>query len=53
MIADDCNESLASLEDLLDIVTGLENVKSATISQTTAKKNEDKARAQTLGNALL
>ena len=53
MNTDECNESLASFEDLLDIVTVLENVKSATFSQTTAKKNEDKARAQTLGNALL
>ena len=30
--ADECNELLAGLEDLLHIVTGLENVRSATSS---------------------
>ena len=37
--ADKCNELLAGLEDLLDIVTGLENMKNATSFQTAAKKN--------------
>ena len=35
--ADDCNELLSGLEDLLEIVTGLENVRSVTSSQTAAK----------------
>ena len=48
---DECNELLAGLEGLLDIVTGLGNVKSATSSQTAAKKNEDRARAEVLRNA--
>ena len=36
--ADECNELLADLEDLLEIVSGLENVRSVTSSQTAAKK---------------
>ena len=51
--ADDCNELLAGLEDLLEIVSGLENVRSVTSSQTAAKKNEDRARAEALRNASL
>ena len=51
--ANECNVLLAGLEDLLDIVTGLENVKSATSFQTAAKKNEDRARAEALRNASL
>ena len=51
--ADECNELLAGLENLLDIVTGLENVKSATSSQTAAKENKDRARAEALRNASL
>ena len=51
--ADECNELLAGLEELLDIVTGLERMKSATSFQTVAKKNEDGARAEALRNASL
>ena len=49
--ADECNELLPGLEDLLDIVTGLENVKSATSFQTVAKNNENRARAKAIRNA--
>ena len=49
--ADECNELLAGLDNLLDIVTGFENVKSATSFQIVAKKNEDRARAEALRNA--
>ena len=42
--ANEWNELLAGLEDLLDIVTGLENVKSVTSSQTAAKKEARKDR---------
>ena len=49
----ECKELLADLEDLLEIVTGLENVRSVTSSQTAAKRNEDRARAEALRNASL
>ena len=51
--ADDCNQLLAGLEYLSEIVTGLEDVRSVTSSQTAAKQNEDKARAEALRNASL
>ena len=51
--ANECNELLAGLEDLLDIVTGLENVKSATSFQIVAMKNEGRARADAHRNASL
>ena len=51
--ADDCNELLVGLKDLLEIVSGLENDRSVTSSQTEAKKNEDRARAEALRNASL
>jgi hypothetical protein len=50
---DDCNELLEGLKDLLEIVTCLKNVRSVTSSQTAAKKNEDRARADALRNASL
>ena len=51
--ADECNELLAGLEDLLDIVTGLENVKGATSFQIVVMKTEDRARAEALRNTSL
>ena len=44
---------MAGLEDLLEIVSGLENEKCVTTSQTAARKCEDRARAEALGNASL
>ena len=44
---------MAGLEDLLEIVSGLENEKCVTTSQTAAQKCEDRARAEALGNASL
>jgi hypothetical protein len=41
---DECHELLAGIEDLLDIVTALENVKFVSSSQTAVKKKEDRAR---------
>ena len=41
------------LEDLLEIVTGLESDRSVTSSQTAAKKIQDRARAEALRNASL
>jgi hypothetical protein len=41
------------LENLLEIVTGLENIKSVTSFQTVAKKIQDRARAEALRNASL
>ena len=51
--AAECKELLAGLEDLIENVTGLENVRSVTSSQTAAKRNEDRARAEALRNASL
>ena len=44
---------LAGLEDLFEIVSGLENEKSVTSSQTAARKNEDRVKAEALRNASL
>ena len=44
---------MAGLEDLLEIVSGVENEKCVTTSQTAARKCEDWARAEALGNASL
>ena len=44
---------MAGLEDLLEIVSGLENEKCVSTSQTAARKCEDRARAEALGNASL
>ena len=46
-------ELVAGLEDLLEIVSGLENEKCVTTSQTAARKCEDRARAEALRNASL
>ena len=51
--ADECKELLVGLDDLLDIDTGLENVKCATSAQTAAKNNEDRERADALGMPIL
>ena len=48
--ADKGTELVPGLEDLLDIVSGLENEKSVTTSQTAARKCEDRARAEALRN---
>ena len=44
---------MAGLEDLLEIVSGLENEKCVTTSQTAARKCENRARAEALRNASL
>ena len=44
---------MAGLEDLLEIVSGVENEKCVTTSQTAARKCEDRARAEALRNASL
>ena len=44
---------MAGLEDLLETVSGLENEKCVTTSQTAARKCEDQARAEALRNASL
>ena len=49
----ECKEILADHEDPLKIVPGLGNVRSVSSSQTAAKKNEDRARAEALRNASL
>ena len=49
----ECNELLAGLEDLLEIVTGLEIVKGPPPPRQKQKKNEDRARAGALRNASL
>ena len=46
-------ELVGGLEDLLEIVSGLENEKCVTTSQTAARKCEDRARAEALRNASL
>ena len=46
-------ELVAGLEDLFEIVSGLENEKSLTSSQTAARKNEDRAKAEAPRNASL
>ena len=46
-------ELVAGLEDLSEIVSGLEKEKSVTCSQTAARKNEDWAKAEALKNASL
>ena len=46
-------ELVADLEDLFEIVSGLENEMSVTSSQTAARKNEDRAKAEALRNASL
>ena len=46
-------ELVADLEDLLEIVSGLENEKCATTSQTAARKCEDRATVEALRNASL
>ena len=46
-------DPVAGLEDLFEIVSGLENEKSVTSSQTAARKNEDHAKAEALRNAFL
>ena len=50
---EDPEELMADLEDLLEIVSGLENEKCVTTSQTTARMSKGKARAEALGNASL
>ena len=44
-------ELVAGLKDLLEIVSVLEKEECVTSSQTAARKNEDKARAEALGNS--
>ena len=44
---------MAGLEDLLEIVSGLENEKCVTTSQTAARKCEDRVREEALKNASL
>jgi aminopeptidase N len=44
---------VAGLEDLLEIVSGLENEKCVTTSQTAARKSEDQAGVEALRNACL
>ena len=51
--AEGCTELVAGLEDLFEIVSGLENEKCVTSSQTAARKNEDRAKAEALRNASL
>jgi hypothetical protein len=50
---EDSEELMAGLEDLLEIVSGLENEKCVTTSQTAVRMSKDKARAEVLGNASL
>jgi predicted RNase H-like nuclease (RuvC/YqgF family) len=51
--ADKGIELMVDLQDLLEIVSGLENEKCVTTSQTAARKCEDWARAESLRNASL
>ena len=51
--AEEGTELVAGLEDLLEIVSGVENEKCVTTSQTAARKCEDRARAEALRNASL
>ena len=51
--ADGGTKLVAGLEDLFEIVSGLENEKSVTSSQTAARKNEYRARAEKLRNTSL
>ena len=51
--AEEGTELVAGLEDLLEIVSGLENEKCVTTSQTAARKCEDRTRAEALRNASL
>ena len=44
---------MAGLEDQFEIVSGVENEKCVTTSQTAARKCEDRARAEALRNASL
>ena len=46
-------ELVAGLEDLFEIVSGWENEKCVTSSQTAARKNENRARAEACRNASL
>ena len=46
-------EPVAGLEDMFEIVSGLENEKCVTSSQMAARKNEDRERAKSLRNASL
>ena len=50
---DSCTKLLAGLENLFKAVSGLENEKYVTSSQKAARKNEDRARAESLRNAFL
>ena len=51
--AEEGTELVAGLDDLLEIVSGLENEKCVTTSQTAARKCEDRARAEALRNTSL
>jgi hypothetical protein len=51
--AEEGTELVAGLEDLLEIVSRLENEKCVTTSLTAARKCEDRARAEALRNASL
>ena len=51
--AEEGTELVAGLENLLEIVSGLENEKCVTTSQTAARTFEGRARAEVLRNASL
>ena len=51
--AEGCSELVAGLEDLFEIVSGLENEMCVTSSQSAARKNEDRARVEAIRNASL
>jgi hypothetical protein len=51
--AEEGTEFMAGLEDLLEIVSGVENEKCVTTSQTAARKCEEMARAEALRMLLL
>ena len=51
--AEEGTELVAGLEDLLEIVSGVENEKCVTTFQTAARKCEDRARAEALRNPSL